>query len=272
MGGSVLAVTLLSALNPVRLALTVLVVSRPRPLQNLVAFWAGCVTGSIPSVMIPLTLVHVTSMADSVEDAVAAGPTSEYLTTVLGVLALTVAAVMILRSRMLQRQAATQAAGTGGRHRQGGTGATMVVDRDPPLSMIERLLGQKQQYLEGGSVFPRLLRSLTRAWENGALWVTFVIGLAFAGPQPDVSLLVVALIVASGAAIGAQIASSVVFVLGTMGFIEMVLLGYLITPAGTQAAVRVLHDWVSAHRRKIVISMLAVVGVVLVAQGMGVAG
>ena len=260
MGGSVLAVTLLSALNPVRLALTLLVVSRPRPLQNLVAFWAGCVTGSIPSVMIPLTLVHVTSMADSVEDFLAAGPTSGYVKTVLGVLALTVAAVMIMRSFVRKRQAANQATGTG---------STMVVDRDPPPSMIERLLDQKEQYFEGGSVFRRLLRSLTRAWENGALWVTFAIGLAFAGPQPDVSLLAVALIVASGAAISAQLASAVVFVLGTMGFIEVILLSYLITPMRTQAAVRVLHNWVSVHGRKIVISILAVVGVVLVAQSIG---
>lgn len=269
MGGSVLAVTLLSALNPVRLALTLLVVSRPRPLQNLFAFWAGCVTGSIPSVMIPLTLVHVTSMADSVEDFVAAGPTSGFVTTVMGILALTVAAVMVMRSLVRRRQVAAGAADTGGRHRRDGTGSTVVLDRDPSPRMIERLLGQNEQYFEGGSIFRRLLRSLARAWENGALWVTFVIGLALAGPQPDVSLLAVGLIVASGGAIGAQLAAALVFVLGTMGFIEIVLLSYLVTPVRTQVAVRVLHDWVSAHRNKIVISTLAVVGVVLVAQGVG---
>lgn len=269
MGSSVLAVTLLSAVNPVRLALALLVVSRPRPLQNLLAFWAGCLTGSIPSVVIPLTLVHATSMADDVEDGLAAGPSAGYVKTVMGILALTAAVVMIMRSLARKPQAATVPAPGVGRHRKDGTGSIMVLDRDPPASVIERLLGPTDQPLEGGSAFRRLLRSLNRAWENGALWVTYVIGLAFAGPQPDVSLFVVAVIVASGAAIGAQVASAVVFVLGTMGIIEIILLSYLITPVKTQAVVRVLHDWLSAHRRKIVISILAVVGVVLVAQGMG---
>jgi len=270
MVSSVLAVTLLSALNPVRLALALLVVSRPRPLQNLFAFWAGCLTGSIPAVVIPLTLVHVTSMADDVEDGLAAGLSAGYVKTVMGIFALTAAAVMITRSLARKPQAATPPApGAGRRHRKDGTGSIVVLDRDPRASMIERLLGPTDQPLEGGSAFRRLLRSLNRAWENGALWVTYVIGLAFGGPQPDVSLFVGAVIVASGAAMGAQVASAVVFVLGTMGIIEIILVSYLITPVKTQAVVRVLHDWVSAHRQKIVISILAVVGVVLVAQGMG---
>jgi hypothetical protein len=33
--------------------------------------------------------------------------------------------------------------------------------------------------------------------------------------------------------------------------------------------VQLLHDWARAHRRKVLVAMFAVVGVALVAQGMG---
>ena len=35
------------ALNPVRIGLTLLFVSRPRPLQNLLACWIGCMISSL---------------------------------------------------------------------------------------------------------------------------------------------------------------------------------------------------------------------------------
>jgi hypothetical protein len=41
MWGSVLVLALLAALNPVRLGLALLVISRPRPVQNLLAYWVG---------------------------------------------------------------------------------------------------------------------------------------------------------------------------------------------------------------------------------------
>jgi hypothetical protein len=265
MVSSVLAATLLSALNPMHFALTVFVMSRPRPLQNLLAFWAGCLTGAIPALLIPLTLMHVTPVADSIEDGLGDGPAAGYVSIVIGVVLLTIGAVMTARTR---HSATMPARGASGRHRQASTGTTTtLLDRDPPPSVIERLIGPSDQPVEGRSLFHRLLRNLRRSWENGALWVAYVIGLAFGGPQPDLSLFVIAVLMASGAAIGVQVALAAVFVLGTLGIIEIILLSYLITPSRTQAVARMLHDWVTAHRRKIVVSTLVVVGVVLVAQG-----
>lgn len=271
MGSSVLVVTLLSALNPVRLALTLLVISRPRPVQNLLAFWAGCLTGAIPAVVIPLTLAHVASMSDSVGQHAAASSTVRHVQIAMGVLALTMAAVITVRSLTRRRRSAISPArkATDRRQRQEGIGPTLVLDPEPP-NAFERLLGRAQEApTEGGSTFRRLLHHLHRAWENGALWVTYVIGVGFGGPQPDVSLFVITIIVASGATVGTQFIAAAGFVVGTMAVIEVILLSYLVTPAKTQAVLRVLHNWVSAHRRKILVSIFAVVGAALVTQGMG---
>ena len=56
---------------------------------------------------------------------------------------------------------------------------------------------------EGGSAIRRLLGRARTAWEDGFLWVAFVIGSASA--PFDTALFVVTFIVASGAAIGTQV-------------------------------------------------------------------
>jgi hypothetical protein len=187
------------------------------------------------------------------------------------VLALSTAAWMTVRSLTRRRQRAqlpTQEA-TCRRHRKGGTTSTPVLDSNTP-SAFSRLLGGAQEApAEGGSVFRRLLRRVHSAWENGSIWIAYVIGLAFGGPQPDVSLFVVAIIVGSGAAIATQVIAATAFVFGTTAIIEIILVSYLVTPAKTLAVLRRLHDWVSAHRRQILAAIFAVVGVALVANGMG---
>ena len=42
-----LVVALLSGFNPVRLGITLLVISRPRPMQNLFVYWIGCLVASV---------------------------------------------------------------------------------------------------------------------------------------------------------------------------------------------------------------------------------
>lgn len=254
MWGSVLVVTVLSALNPVRLALTLLIVSRPRPVPNLLAFWAGCLTGAIFSVVVPLTLVHVTSVTDSLEQGGTASSTVRHVEIGMGVLALSMAAFMTVRMLTRRRQ-----------HAQ-------LLDSNTPTA-ISRLLGSEQDApAEGGSAFRRLLRNVRSAWENGSVWIAYAIGFAFGGPQPDVALFVIAIVVGAGAAMATQVIAATVFVFGTVGVIEIILVTYLVTPATTLAVLRRLHDWVSAHRQQILATIFAVVGVALVANGIGSVG
>jgi hypothetical protein len=50
---------------------------------------------------------------------------------------------------------------------------------------------------------------------------------------------------------------------------EIILVSNLARPAKTQQFLRRLHDWALAHRRKLMVAIFAVVGVSLMAQGMG---
>ena len=254
-----LTVTLLSALNPVRLGLTLLVVSRPRTVQNVVAFWLGCLAGSIPGVVVPLTLVHVTGMSESIPKGGEANSTIQNIQIGAGIFALTIAVVMAVRLLKRRREHARLAAG--------GDTSTLVSDSNA----IERLLERgRDEPTQGEGVLRRLLRRAQSAWEDGALWIAFVIGLICGGPQPDVSLFVVAIIVGSGAAIGTQIAAAAVFVVGTMGIIEIILVSYLIAPQKTLAVLRRIHNWSSAHRQQILVAIFTVIGVALFANGLGV--
>jgi hypothetical protein len=82
-------------------------------------------------------------------------------------------------------------------------------------------------------------------------------------------LLVLTTIMASGAAIGTQVSAAIAWVVVMFAVVEIILLSYLVTPAKTQAVLRLLHDWALAHRRQVVVATFAAVGVALVAHGMG---
>jgi hypothetical protein len=51
--------------------------------------------------------------------------------------------------------------------------------------------------------------------------------------------------------------------------VEIILVINVAAPAKTQAALRLLHDWAAARRRQILVAIFTLVGVTLLAQGMG---
>jgi Sap, sulfolipid-1-addressing protein len=94
-------------------------------------------------------------------------------------------------------------------------------------TVISRLLGRAQDAAtEGGSAIRRLLGRAHNAWESGSLWVALVIGMGFGRPAPDVALFVLAIIVASGAAIGTQVSAAIAFVVGVLAVVEITLVSY----------------------------------------------
>ena len=263
---------LLITLHPVRLGVILLVISRPRPMQNLFAYWAGCVIAGVYSLLVPLVVLHVTPMFDSFVINFAnptANSTFRHIEIGMGALVLVIAAVLGVRFATRQpghprnRHSAHQAASDGGT-------STLVLDSNTPTA-ISRLLGTPPDAAtEGGSVVRRLLRRVRSAWENGSVWVAFVIGVAM-GPSLDGVVFVLAIIVASGASFGVQITAAITFVIAMLAVEEVILVSHLVRPAKTQAFLRRLHDWALAHRRKLVVAIFAVVGISLMAQGMGAA-
>jgi hypothetical protein len=228
-------------------------------MQNLLAYWVGGLTVGVTYLLVPLMVLHFTpwftSFAhDLATPATGVSSTVRHIQIGMGLLGLSIAALMTVRFSARQRaHLPTPGANT----------STLVP------TAISRLLGRAQDaQAEGGSAIRRLLGRAHNAWENGSLWVAFVIGVVV-GPAPEEALLILAIVVASGAAIGTQVSAAIAFVVGMLAVVEIILVSYLATPAKTQAIVQLLHDWARAHRRQLLVAIFAVVGVALVANGMG---
>ena len=50
---------------------------------------------------------------------------------------------------------------------------------------------------------------------------------------------------------------------------EIALVGNLVSPVKTQALLRPLHDWARTYRRHILVAMFTLVGLAMLAQGLG---
>jgi Sap, sulfolipid-1-addressing protein len=269
----VLVVALVVVLNPLRLGVILLVISRPRPIHNLLAFWAGCLMVSVAFLLFPLMVLHVTPTfasftKDLASPRTATGSTVRHIQIGMGVFALSVAVLMAVRLWAGQRARVPA---------PGRISSTPMLDSNTPtaISWLEGrpANGGGQQCAQnapraGASAIRRLLDRAHNAWENGSLWVPSVIGFIL-GPAPDTLLFVLAIIVASGAAIGTQLIAAIAFIFASLAVVEAIPACYLVAPAKTQAVVQLLHDWAESHRRQVLTAIFAVVGAWLIAHGMG---
>ena len=115
----------------------------------------------------------------------------------------------------------------------------------------------------GGHRFTASARRLADGRSPG---VGAAAGLGIALPSIDY-LAALAVIAASGAAAATQIGALLTFNAVAFAFVEIPLLGYLVAPDRTQAAMASLHDWLRSRRRRDVAGLLAAVGGVLVVVG-----
>nr|WP_231990681.1 GAP family protein [Mycobacterium sp. 852002-30065_SCH5024008] len=255
-----LGLGILAALNPVRLGLALLMISRPRPGPNLLAYWVGGLTVCVPELLAPLILLNFTSTFGSIGHGSAGPSASSTLPRIqmgLGVLGLSIAALMTVRFSTRQR-AEARASSDGA--------STPAPASDSPIAVPRFLSRARDVSADDSSGVRRLLHRAHRAWEKGSLWVAWVIGLA--SVPVDGVLFILAIIVASRAAVTTQVSASIAFVLLMYSVVEMILVGYVAAPARTQALLRQLHDWVRAYHRQILVTVFAVVGVTQLAQGM----
>ncbi len=96
------------ALDPVRLGFNVLLISRPRPAQNLLVYWVGCALGGVVLLLVPILALHFTPVFSSfVHDlanpAKPANSTVRHIEILMGALVLFVAALMAVRFFARQR-------------------------------------------------------------------------------------------------------------------------------------------------------------------------
>ncbi|BBU20410.1 Protein of uncharacterised function (DUF2910) [Mycobacterium xenopi] len=263
MWGSVLGMVVLLALNPVLFGLILLLISRPRPVQNLIVCWIGCLITNIPALLVPLLMLHVMPVFRSTAQHLAtAGPnsTTRHVQLGMGVLALSISTLIIARSKARRRERVPTPVGEA---------PTGIPNPTPPALVAQPQRSHQDKSATRRTALRRLVDYLNNAWENGSLWVSLVAGMTFL-PGPVVVLLVDTTIVATGAPIGTQIVVVIAFVIGMFTVFEITLVGYLLAPAKTQALLRPLHEWALAHRPLILAGITAVVGVSLLARGAGI--
>ncbi|UQX09334.1 GAP family protein [Candidatus Mycobacterium methanotrophicum] len=237
MWSTVLVLALMASTDPLRLGVAVVMISRPRPVLNLLVFWLGGMTTGVFAALILLVLLRdSTKMIARTVSSATASPVARHIQLGAGVLALLIAVVM----------------------------ATGLVARQSgrvPVQVAEQLSTAQPRLPTAFSLLPTRVKE---ALECRFLWVAFVAGLGSA-TNPVEFLAAIAAILASGAAVGTQFAAGVAFTVVVLAVIEIPLVSYLATPAKTEAFMLRLHNAVRSHRPRILTAVIAVSGALLVA-------
>ena len=207
---------------------------------NLLAFWVGGMAAGIVASL--GVLLFLRDFALSVETAVVSAtssPSVAYLQFVIGVLAVSLAALMLARFGARQRTAVPMT---------GGESAVLMLERNAPTGSSRS--------------------SIRNRLEGGSLAVAFLAGVALATPPVEYLAAIIA-IMASETTAAAQVGAALMFTVVAFTVVEIPLVTYLTSPAQTLAVVRRLNDWVSARRQAIPAFVVGAIGFLLLASGLG---
>jgi hypothetical protein len=239
--GAVLVMALAAMVDPLRIGITVLVVSRPRPVLQLLALWLGGLAMGFAVGLGVLFLLRDLAM-EFINDLESTTATSTVglVQIAIGVLALLLAGMIALRLPTRRRA------------------RVAVPDVEAQASALQP---------STPSALSRLSKRAGDAMQGESLWVAFVAGAWLATPLQFVAALTA--ILASGASAGTQVVALVVYHVVALAFAEIPLLSQLVAPDKTQAVVLRVHDWVLPRRRQLIAVIIAVVAVFLVVNGIG---
>ena len=239
MCSAVLVLSLVAAMDPVRIGIAALLISRPRPMLNLLAFWLGGMAAGIAAPLVVLFFLRdFTLSVMRVMVSAVSSPIVAHIQVAIGVVAVPITALIV--ARVWARPRAPVPAG--------GEASVLVREQKTPT-------GSNPLSIRG-------------QLESGSLVMAFVAGLALATPPVEYLAAIIA-ILASGAAAAAQVGAALIFTLVAFTVVEVPLISYLATGAKTLAVVQRLNDWISARRRAIPAVVVGTVGVLLVVTGMG---
>lgn len=240
MWGAVLFFGFTAAQDPVRIGIMALLISRPRPTANLLAYWLGLMASGFGAALAALFLLHDLLLpVMRVVTSAATNPVVPPVQIALGVLALSTAAILAAPSSVRQVVPAPT---------PGGDPSALLLQPGTP------------------TLFSRL--SLSGLLKPRSLGMAFVAGLCTSTQIVEFwgAMMV---ILASGAAAGTQVSAALMFTVVAFGAVEIPLVSYLVSPAKTEVVVMQLHDWLRAHRRPIFVLVLSVVGLSMVLNGLG---
>ncbi len=254
--GAVLVLAVAMAIDPVRLGVTLLLISRPRPILNLLMYWIGAMFVGVTSAVVVLTMMRdfAPTLLQNLSNLLATNAV-RHAQVVAGVLALLAAALITTGLPARQRFGPQVPVpvlvpvdlpiplGIGG-----GDPSSLLLQASAPTG-ISLLLGRARGALKGES-----------------LWVALAAGMG-TGPAPLEYLVALVAILAWGGEIGRQISAAVVFNVIMLAICEATLVSYLAMPTKTQVIIGLLNGWVGTHRRRIVSLIVGVAGLCLVVAG-----
>jgi Sap-like sulfolipid-1-addressing protein len=195
MWATVVVLAFVAATDPLRLGWAVVLISQPRPIPNLLAFWFGGMTTGIAVAVSLLVLLRAFALriTQTVSSAVASS-TVRHIQLTTGVLALLIATVIAVRRLARQR-------------------AKLPV----PTSASSAQAPQSS----APAAFSWLPTRVRNALEAKFLWVAFGVGLRSA-TNPVESLIALAVILESGAATGTQVGAAVMFTVAAAGVLMVI--------------------------------------------------
>ncbi|MDY6811679.1 MAG: GAP family protein [Actinomycetota bacterium] len=250
MWGAVVILAVIAILDPVRVGITAILMSRSRPMANLLVYWLGLMaTGIGVAVFVLLVLPqHVLPFTEALRSAThhpVVAPTQ----IAFGLLAVPVAAVIAKRAwaRRVEPAALVGA---------GAPTPSALIDAAPGLDEAPRPTGISRLS------WPALLNGA----RGNSLGVAFAAGLFSATPPLEYCLVLLA-ILASGAALGTQISAVFVFALIAFAVAEIPLVSYLVAPSKTLFVVERLQLWMREFRGRIWAVAFAVFGALMMFQG-----
>jgi hypothetical protein len=240
MWGAVLLFALAAAQDPVRIGIMACLISRPRPMPNLFAYWLGLMVTGFGAALAVLFLLHDLMLpVMRVVTSAATNPVVPLIQIVLGVLAISTAAMLAAPSSVRQLARAPMA---------GGDRSAVILEPKTP-TVFSRL--SWRGLLEGRSLRTAFAAGLCTSTQIVEFWGAMMV------------------ILASGAAAGTQVGAALMFTLVAFTITEIPLVSCLVSPAKTLAIVMQLQDWLRAHRRPILVFVLGLVGVWMVVKSVG---
>jgi Sap, sulfolipid-1-addressing protein len=247
--GTVLFFGVVSSIEAQRIGIAAILVGLPRPMRNLFAFWVGLmISGSVlalaGALLLRDSLTPVIGFLTNAGSILAAPPVK----IVLGLLAMSIAATLVTRSPARQ-VVPVQVGG--------------LVDVEPadfePAARTPNLFSRVSGLALGRFSWSTVL-------EKGSTKLAFVAGLSTSSPPVEFWGAVLA-VLASQAAVGAQVAAFLMFMLASYAVAEIPLVCHLLWPAKTRAVLMQLQGWLRAHQRGIFVFIFGAFGLLTVIGG-----
>jgi len=236
MWGTVLILASSVMLEPIRIGLVVLMLSRRRPLLHLLTFLCGGYTMGVGVGLVVLFTLRATPLAGHF--------TVPQVQVATGLIALLIAAVIannVSISKLVRRTAAAAA--------PAGDRGVAVLEPAPP-GRLQQLAARARDLLHGDS-----------------LVVAGVSGFSAALPSANY-MGALAAILASGAAAMTQAQGLLAFNLVAFTMAEVPLVGYLAAPRKTRAFMAALQVWLRSRSHRDVAVLIAAGGCLMLALGL----